>query len=493
MSKKAIVIGAGLAGLATAIRLKLRGFDVTIYESNAYTGGKATEFHRDGFRFDAGPSLFTMPELVDDLFRLAGKNPSDYIETEQLPVTCNYFFPDGTTLTAWSDPDKFAKEIEEKTTDSAESVHKFLTKAGRIFELTSELFMKRSLHRLSTYTNKTAWNALIHLPEIDTARTMITAIRASFKDPKTIQLFSRYATYNGSNPYQAPATLNIIPHLEHSRGAFFPKNGMIGISSALTKLAEETGVKIELNSKVERIIAENGTVKSVLVKGNYAEADIIVSNMDIHYTYHNLLPDQIWPERTLNQPKSSSALIFYWAMNKSFPKLDLHNILFSPDYQKEFEFLFDRFEVFDQPTVYVYISSKRNREDAPAGKENWFVMINVPHNRGQDWDKLVHHARKSILSILELNLGEPIEPQVLSETVLDPRGIESRTSSYMGALYGNSSNNRFAAFMRHPNFSKDTKGLYFCGGSVHPGGGIPLVLLSAKIVDDLVREDHDLP
>ncbi|MCK6602284.1 MAG: phytoene desaturase family protein [Bacteroidetes bacterium] len=490
--KKAIVIGSGLSGLASAIRLKADGFEVDVFESAPGPGGKASEFRQDGFRFDAGPSLFTMPELVDELFHLAGRRREDYLSYHRLPVTCQYFFPDGTRLTAWSTPDEFARELAAKTVDSVDSVHHFLNRSAEIYRLTADLFMRKSLHKVSTFLSGTAFRALLNLNRLDTSRTMVKAIKSIFRDPKTIQLFSRYATYNGSNPYQAPATLNIIPHLEHAKGAFFPEGGMISISQALYNLAIDLGIRFHFNQPADRIVSDQDRVTAVLAGGKYHQASVIVSSIDIHYAYHRLLPDRPWPEKTLNQPKSSSALIFYWGMNQETPDLDLHTIFFSPDYEEEFRYLFDRFEVFDKPTVYVYISSKQNSADAPAGKENWFTMINVPHHRGQDWDKLIPRARSAILGTIESALGRKIRQNILTERVLDPRGIESRTGSYLGALYGNSSNNRFSAFLRHPNFSSDLKGLYFCGGSVHPGGGIPLVLLSAQIAHDLIRRDFDL-
>jgi phytoene desaturase len=179
-------------------------------------------------------------------------------------------------------------------------------------------------------------------------------------------------------------------------------------------------------------------------------------------------------------------LIFYWGINAQFPELDVHNIFFTEDYQKEFDAIWKRRSLDSDPTVYVHISSKCQHDDAPQGAENWFVMINVPANCGQDWDQLIAEARKHILEKLSRNLGRAIEPLIVCEELLDPRKIEQKTASYQGALYGTSSNNQFAAFLRHANFSSKLNGLYFVGGSVHPGGGIPLALLSAKIVDDLV-------
>ena len=208
--------------------------------------------------------------------------------------------------------------------------------------------------------------------------------------------------------------------------------------------------------------------------------------MDVVSTFRKLLPNARQPERILRQPKSSSGLIFYWGVRREFAELGLHNILFSNDYRAEFNHLFNRNELHDDPTIYLNITSKHKSDDAPPGCENWFILLNAPNNTGQDWDAVIARARRNVIDKLSRNLGVAVEPLIEAEAVLDPRTIESRTSSSQGALYGNSSNNRFAAFLRHANFSREFNNLYFVGGSVHPGGGIPLCLLSAKIATEMV-------
>ncbi len=317
---------------------------------------------------------------------------------------------------------------------------------------------------------------------------MHNANNSFFKDERIVQFYDRFATYNGSNPYQAPATLNVILHIEQHFGAYFPAGGMYSIVTGLVKLAEELGVKFHYNSPVEEIVLQGKQAAGIKVKGELLQGDIVISNMDVWFTYHKLLKayPKLYPKKILAQERSSSALIFYWGINKQFPQLDLHNIFFSADYEQEFNHIWEQKDIYHDPTVYINISSKFKADDAPAGCENWFVMINVPSDTGQDWDILIAHARENILNKLSKNLGEDISKLIISESILDPRGIESRTSSYQGSIYGTSSNNRFAAFLRHANKSSKISNLYFCGGSVHPGGGIPLCLLSAKIVSEWV-------
>ncbi|MES2873546.1 MAG: 1-hydroxycarotenoid 3,4-desaturase CrtD [Bacteroidota bacterium] len=485
-SGKAIIIGAGLAGIASAIRLAVKGYSVDVYETAAQPGGKLSEIRSGDFRFDAGPSLFTMPQYVDELFRLAGKNPEDYFRYKRLDTICRYFYEDGTRLNAYSDRNKFASEIEKNTADSAASVIDFLDKSEKIYQITNPVFLQRSLHKFLNYFNLTTLKSLLRFSQIDAFRTMNKSNSASFKDSKTIRLFNRYATYNGSNPYQAPATLNVIPHFEQHFGAYFPEGGMYSIVRSLADLAKLCGVKFHYNTYVDEIELKDRKVSGVRIGSEVHEADLVVSNMDIWYTYRRLLKNISAPEKILLQERSSSALIFYWSINRTFPELDIHNIFFTEDYENEFQHIWQKKDIYQDPTIYLNISSKIEAADAPPGCENWFTMINVPSNSGQNWDVLIDEARRNIVSKLSRILKADISGLIIDEQILDPRKIDSQSFSYQGSLYGSSSNNQFAAFLRHANFSSKIEGLFFAGGSVHPGGGIPLALLSAKIVDGLV-------
>lgn len=482
MAKSVAIIGSGIAGIASAIRLAREGYQVTVFESNSYPGGKLTAFEINGYRFDAGPSLFTLPEQVEELFKLCGEDPNEHFDYKKLENTCKYFYPDGTTLNAWSDQEKLLQEFENKLEEPRKNIEKALDKSSFLYNELSPLFMHKSLHKASTWLGSSAFKAYANLNKFDFNRSMNKANESLFKNSKTVQLFNRYATYNGSDPYQTPATLNIIPHLEFGIGAYFPKKGMHDITNSLFHLAQRQGVKFMFETKVDRIVVHDGKAKGIDTGMGFHKADRVISNMDVMGTYKQLLKEQKQPKKILKQPRSSSALIFYWGIKKEFKQLDLHNIFFSSNYKKEFDHIFKKGDLFDDPTVYVNITSTHKPDDAPDGSQNWFTMINVPNNNGQDWDKLIEKARKSILKKLSSALNEDIEQLIEVEELLDPRLIESKTSSIGGSLYGNSSNSKFAAFLRHPNFSKDIKHLYFVGGSVHPGGGIPLCLLSAKIM-----------
>lgn len=478
------MIGSGIGGMAAAIRLVKKGYVVSVFEANNYPGGKLTEITLGNYRFDAGPSLLTLPQYIEDLFELHGLESTDHFQYKKLDVTCQYFFPDGIEFTAWSDRGQILKEFEEKLDEPQKNVEAALKKSSFLYDNLASVFMLKSLHKTSTWLGKQAFKAYIKLSKFDFNRTMNKANESLFKNSKTVQLFNRYATYNGSNPYQTPATFNIIPHLEFGLGAYFPEKGMHHITDSLYQLAKKVGVKFFFNTPIKNIVIHEGEAKGVNTTMGFHKSDRVISNMDMVATYKNLLKGQYQPKKLLSQPKSSSALIFYWGIKKEFNKLDLHNIFFSENYRKEFEHIFQHGDIYHDPTVYLNITSTQRPEDAPSGCQNWFTMINVPNNQGQDWDKLIAEARQNIIKKLSKMLGTDIERLIEVEDILDPRSIEARTSSAAGALYGNSSNNKYAAFLRHPNFSSKIKHLYFCGGSVHPGGGIPLSLLSAKIAVD---------
>ena len=482
------IIGAGIGGLATAARLATRGHEVDVFEANDYPGGKLSEFTLDAYRFDAGPSLFTMPMYVDELFENSGEDPRAHFSYLRAPLVCRYHWDDGTRLSAWSDPAEFDREAARQLGVPEGTVLRFLEKSKFKYELSGRIFLEKSLHRFKTWWSKKVAKALLYLPALDLNRSMHAANERGLKHPKLVQLFDRFATYNGSNPYRAPGMLTIIPHFEHGFGAYYPKGGMYAITKSVYALAERKGARFHFSTPVERILVNDGAAVGIQVKGETRLYDQVVSNMDIYPTYKHLLPDQPHPERTLAQERSTSALIFYWGIRATFPELDLHNIFFSKNYQAEFE-AHSWGEVCSDPTVYINITTKYDPQDAPPGCETWFVMVNVPANStGQDWDALTQRIRRQVLDKLSHNLGRPIEPLIACEATLDPRTIESKTASWQGALYGTASNNMFSAFLRHPNFSSQIKNLYFVGGSVHPGGGIPLCLLSAKITDSLIAE-----
>ncbi len=487
MQKKAIIIGSGIAGLASALRLRKKNYEVSVFEANAYPGGKLHEISSDGFRWDAGPSLFTMPFLVDELFSLFDKDPKSYFRYSRKENLCNYFWDDGTSFTAPASREAFINKAAETFNEKVSSLEKYISRSEEKYNITSGVFLERSLHKVGNYLNIDTVGSLIKSYKLNVFSSLNSYNKRQFSNPKLIQLFDRFATYNGSSPYKTPGIMSLIPHMEMFYGCYFPKGGMHQINKSLYQLAKDVGINFHFSEKVREIRYFEGKVTGVKTPKGIYDSDLVISNMDVHGTFRHLLPEVKAPEKILTQERSSSALIYYWGINREFQELDLHNILFSNDYKREFDGLFGNRGLTADPSVYINISSKEEKTDAPSGCENWFVMINVPSNYGQNWQSLKNEARKNIINKINKTLNVSIEDHIVKEDTLDPVLIEKRTSSYRGSLYGTSSNSKFAAFLRHPNFTSRLKGLYFCGGSVHPGGGIPLCLYSAKIVSDLIQ------
>lgn len=486
MSKSAIIIGSGVGGLATAVRLAALGLKVTVLEANDYVGGKLTQKQLGSYRFDMGPSVFTLPHLIDDLTAVSKiDKPFEYHTFDR---GFNLYFEDGTQLVSYTDKQKFVNEVAEKLGESKEAVSEHLTYVGKLYELTSELFMEQAIHKLSNFLNLKTAKALLNLNTVKLNKTMDDVNRKRFKHPNSVQMFNRYAIYNGSNPFKAPSLINIIAHLEHNMGAFLPKNGMHDITKHLHFLGTQLGVNYKMNAKVTKIVVENEVAIGVETETENLKADFIISNSDIKHVYTKLLDKKYYRKKILEQEKSLSALIFYWGIKKEFKELCLHNMLFAKDSQAEFNCMFNDKKPYLDPTTYINITSKHCPSDAPQGCENWFVMVNVPHNASEQAITYREEMRKNIISKINRVLKTDIEQYIEIEDVLDPFIIQQRTSSVGGSLYGNSSNNKFVAFLRHANESSKIKNMYFTGGSVHPGGGIPLSVLSGKIVAEMISE-----
>ena len=487
MNNKVAIIGSGIAGIATSIRLKAKGFDVTVYEKNSFPGGKLSSFKLGEFRFDAGPSLFTMPQYVDELFEISGENPKEHFKYKKKKIACKYFWEDESIFNAYSDKEKFYDECENKFNVERKQIKKYLNKAKKKFDLTRKIFLEKSLHKINSFLNYETVKALFNLNIYQINKNLDEVNQKEIEEKHLVQLFNRYATYNGSSPYKTPGMMTLIQHLESHYGTYIPRKGMNDISNSLYRLAERKGVKFEFESEVEKIEIQNNQATGIIVNNKLKRFDKIVSNSDVYSTYKYLLKEKL-NHNSLKQERSSSAIIFYWGIKKIYKQLDLHNIFFSDNYEKEFKYIFDENKIIDDPTIYVNITSKDVPADSPESCENWFVMVNSPFNTGQDWEKIKNTLRSNIISKLERILKENISNNIVEERIYTPVDLESNTNSHQGSLYGISSNNKFSAFLRHPNFLKKIPNLYFCGGSVHPGGGIPLCLLSAKIVSNLIEK-----
>ncbi|MCU0381639.1 MAG: phytoene desaturase family protein [Chitinophagaceae bacterium] len=391
------VVGSGIGGLATAIRLAVKGYQVDVFEKNQGPGGKLSVIRNRDFIFDAGPSLFTQPGNLEELFSLAGKDIRDYFRYRSVDIACRYFFEDGRQVNAYTSAEAFAGELQAVTGEDPTAVLDYLRQSERVYEGVGTIFLNYSLHKPSTWLHRRILTAMRIAGYDHLFRTLDEFNRSRFRTTEAVQIFNRYATYNGSNPYRAPGMLSLIPHLEQNQGTFYPEGGMYSIVDALYRLALDLGVRFHFNRRVERILVRQGRAAGVVADGEQHASDFVVSNVDAYFTYLRLLQDPARAEKVLRRERSSSALIFYWGMAKEFPGLHLHNIFFTRNYPEEFRHLFDLKKMYADPTVYVNITAKMEKGQAPEGKENWFVMLNAPALAGPYPEEDVRASRRQVI------------------------------------------------------------------------------------------------
>lgn len=490
MSKKIVVIGAGVGGLSAAIRLAAAGKQVTIYEKNERVGGKMYVAEQDGFRWDTGPSVITMRHAFEDLFTAAGRKLEDYITLLPVDPLTRYFYPDGSILDATNDVNTMTERIEQIAPGDGRGYRKYLDYAAKIHDVTGPVFIYDKPPSPESFARVPPWQWL----KADPMRTMSGAINSFVKTDKMRQLLGRFATYVGGSPYDAPATLNVIADVELSGGVWYPEGGIYAIAEGMARLAEELGVEICTNSPVERILTENGRATGIeLVDGTQQQANAIVANADVTAVYAHLLPEEPAIQQRIKSlqeyPQSCSGFVLLLGIDRDFPELAHHNIFFSEDYPAEFDAIFKRGVPPKDPTIYVSITSKTDTDHAPDGMENWFVLVNAPPVSDRfNWEQHAEAYRDRILNKLA-EYGIDAREHIVSEKMLSPVDLERMSGAWRGALYGPSPNSKWAAFRRPHNRCPDVKGLYFAGGTTHPGGGVPMVTLSGKVAANMVLAD----
>ena len=493
--KHVVVIGAGLGGLATSIRLAHAGYRVTLLEKNGRVGGKMDIWEQGGYRFDTGPSLLTMPFVLRDLFQTVGERMEDHLELVPIEPICRYFWQDGSCLNASADLALTIRGIGRLSRGDAGNVEQFLEHGRKIYDAAFQPFL---LSAFGSMKARELFSSLKHLPslaKIDAMRSLNDAVEAYFTDGKIRQLFNRFATYNGSSPYLAPATLALIPYVEFTMGGWYTRGGMYSLAHALQLLALRLGVEIRTGVEVGAIVRNRNEVRGVETEsGGTIEADVVVSNADALYAERRLLDNRA---QIREIEPSLAGFVLVLGVRRFWPELAHHNVFFSDDYREEFDAMFRAGQPSRNPTIYVCNTSRTDRGHAPAGCSNLFVLVNAPplpretrENSGVNWESFGKTYRDLVIRMLEQRGLSGLEDAIEVERVITPAEFERHYNAYRGSIYGTSSNSRLAAFLRPPNRSRMYRNLYFVGGSSHPGGGIPLVLLSGQIVADMIRREH---
>ncbi|GAB5419012.1 MAG: phytoene desaturase family protein [Crocinitomicaceae bacterium] len=480
-----VIIGGGASGLASAIRLKKRFKNVLLIEKNPRAGGKLDDFEWNGYRWDKGPSVFTEPNNIDQLFELWDKNPREYFNFEPLKESCTYYFPDHQSITISSDRDKTREQIAAVAgTQGNEEFEKYLQDGNELFEKVGNYFISNPRPTAAKAFKKELTQRYKYFLRKEVRQSLHQLNERSFSNEYMVKIFDRFGTYIGSNPYKMSGLYSTISHVEINKGAFFPKGGMRAIVESLITLAKEIGVEIQCSTQVQVHPQSDGTYNT---SGDMeVSANRVICAIDHMTFYNNVLIDQKMENRWRKIERSTSALVFYWAMKTGVKEFGVHNIFFSDDYKKEFSELFDKRQLADAPTFYIHISSVAHEGDAPEGGQNWFTMVNVP--AGVLPDEAYREKMKDLLAKrLKEQFDFDMRADILFEDRWDCAKIQEHSGSYLGALYGPASNSLLSSIKRHGNTNSKYPNMYFCGGTVHPGGGIPLVLRSAKIVSELIK------
>ena len=485
---KVSIIGAGIGGLTTAALMAAKGHEVTVFEKNERVGGKMNQVTESGFTFDTGPSLLTLPHLLEQVFEVCGADINDYIQLKKLTPICRYWYPDGTRFDSYDDLPITLEEIRKIAPEDEEAYLSFLAYSKNLYDKTADAFIYNPLYDLKDLKELD----LISFFGIDAFSTVHKRIDQFFKSDYLRQFFKRFTTYNGSSPYQAPATLNVIPHVELTLGGYYVDGGMYTIARSLFTLAKKLGAQFHFNKKIDRIHVEKGKARSVISGNATYQSDIVVANSDATETIVSMMePGKVSTakkRKTAAIEPSCSGFVLLLGLDTSYSELKHHNIFFSNDYRLEFRQIFDEKTMPEDPTIYIANTSFSNTEHAPEGGSNLFILINAPYLSEQvNWDTEKDVYRKKIIRLLEEKGLSGLSSHIKFQRVITPRDFYELYASNKGSIYGTSSNDKFSAFVRPRNKSRQFDNLYFVGGSTHPGGGIPLVIQSAfnavKLID----------
>jgi len=485
------VIGAGLGGLAAAVRLVRSGHAVEVWEKNDGPGGKVKELRVGDFRWDMGPSLLTMPHVLRELFAACGERMEDHLELVRLESACRYFWSDGTVMdenaSFWAQP----------------GVAAFLEYARGIYELSGEAYLNHppgDFWRAFTPRN---WPKLRHLGKIATTRTLAAEVERRITDPHLRQIFLRFATYNGSSPYITPATFNIIPYVEAEFGAWYVRGGMAKIAEALGALAQRQGVAFRFNTTATEWDGTEATAQD----GFCGKADFLVCNGDVLSTatapsHGTLVSRRRLPlladvfsakarDRLLRPPLSTSGFILFLGVRGCDPRLGHHNIFFSDRYREEFSEIHDQKISPTEPTIYISVSSRTDPDHAPRDHDNYFVLVNAPARDPKlPWtESEARGYRDLVLKRLERFGFGDLPQRIVAERIFTPSDFAARDLAHHGALYGWASHSIRTSLFRPPLRAPGARNVFFVGGTTHPGGGIPLVLLSGKMVAEMIQRE----
>lgn len=493
-----VVIGGGLGGLAAACTLAARGVRVTLCERNTWLGGKAAVWERDGFRFDMGPTILTLPRVLARIFGEAGVTLADRLELIRLDPQWRSFFVDGSVLDLRQEPTAMQQELDGFAPGMGHAYGKFLDFSSKLHDVSERYFFWRSVGGLrDTYDPQSTfqWSVLRDVLRMRLGRTVAGTVRHFVPEPRVAQLLDHFTQYVGSAPDQSPAVLCGIAHMQTQDGVWYPQGGTRAVALALVALAEELGVELRTGEGVRQVQLETGQARGVVLdSGETLAAAAVVSNSDAVRTHRELLPDKnarAFLRRRSYEP-ACSGVVWYLGLRRGYDHLLHHNFVFSADPHQEFAQIYRQGEPAADPTCYVCAPARTDSTVAPPGGEALYVLAHTPYLRSHhDWrGKLWPAYRQVLLDKLVHTAGlVDLAERIVCEHVLTPQDIHERYHVLDGAIYGLASHGRWLGAFKPPNRSREVPGLYLAGGAAHPGPGMPMVLMSGWIAADSLLAD----
>ncbi|VEU81240.1 phytoene desaturase family protein [Haploplasma axanthum] len=492
--KKVVVIGAGTAGLAAAVRLQHKGYDVTIYEKNKKIGGRMYQLDIEGFKFDVGPTIVMMKDIYEELFIYTGVNPNNYIRMVRLDPMFKLEFPDGTILHATNDLVKMTEDNEMFSEKDAQGYLAYLADVYKRYLVAKKYFIERSFRKPSDFYNLGTMRQALKLKTFSNA---YDSIGKFVESEKLKQSLAFQTLYIGVSPFTGPSIYTIIPMIELLYGVWYIKGGMYQMAKAMEKRFLELGGTIKLNQNVEEIVIENKVAKGIIVNDEMIEADIVLSNADFPYAMDNLIRDNKYkkkyiPKKIDKMTYSSSSFMIYLGMKKKY-QTSLHTIYFTSNFKKNVDDLFMD-NIPDDPSFYVYSPTQLDESLAPADKEVLYILVPVPnlHHTKNKWDKKEEYA-DFILDILSKKEGfENVKNDIEVMKIFTPHDFEEKFNLKFGATFGLRPTLLQSNYFRPQVKSKYVNNLYFTGSSNHPGAGVPIVLTSSKLaVNEILKDDKN--